>query len=179
MWKFTLSLLGLVVISSQSYAHSGGLNSQGCHAGSRPYHCHRAASEMVETNAGRNRLRCDLGSRSQECSGNYRYQAPAPQFYQLPQIGSPPGSVWSVTPRNNTQAYPASISIVLLQDLLLMHCTGLPREIATGQFDPTTQFILQAFQKAHGVAPTGAYDHVTAPLLWSRPTGNCRFQVRR
>ena len=43
-------------------AHSGGLNSQGCHAGSKPYHCHRSSSEMVG-----NRLRCDLGSRSKEC----------------------------------------------------------------------------------------------------------------
>ncbi|MGU9952084.1 MAG: hypothetical protein ACNYPH_07315 [Gammaproteobacteria bacterium WSBS_2016_MAG_OTU1] len=25
-----------------SHAHSGGLNSQGCHAGSKPYHCHRS-----------------------------------------------------------------------------------------------------------------------------------------
>lgn len=24
------------------YAHSGGLNAQGCHAGSQPYHCHRS-----------------------------------------------------------------------------------------------------------------------------------------
>ena len=46
-------------------AHSGGLNSQGCHAGSKPYHCHRSSSEMVG-----NRLRCDLGSRSKECEQN-------------------------------------------------------------------------------------------------------------
>ena len=44
-------------------AHSGGLNSNGCHAGSQPYHCHRAPSDMVG-----NRLRCDLGSRSSECN---------------------------------------------------------------------------------------------------------------
>ena len=47
---------------NQVDAHSGGLNSQGCHAGSKPYHCHRSSSEMVG-----NRLRCDLGSRSKEC----------------------------------------------------------------------------------------------------------------
>ena len=52
-------------------AHSGGLNSQGCHAGSKPYHCHRSSSEMVG-----NRLRCDLGSRSKECERN----KPAPQI---------------------------------------------------------------------------------------------------
>ena len=46
------------------HAHSGGLDSNGCHSGSQPYHCHRAPSEMVG-----NRLRCDLGSRSKECLG--------------------------------------------------------------------------------------------------------------
>ena len=28
--------------AAQVAAHSGGLNQQGCHAGSQPYHCHRA-----------------------------------------------------------------------------------------------------------------------------------------
>ena len=28
--------------AAQVSAHSGGLNKQGCHAGSQPYHCHRA-----------------------------------------------------------------------------------------------------------------------------------------
>lgn len=55
---------GLLLAGEMTSAHSGGLNSQGCHGGSRPYHCHRAPSEMVG-----NRLRCDLGSRSRECVG--------------------------------------------------------------------------------------------------------------
>lgn len=50
-------------------AHSGGLNAAGCHGGSRPYHCHRSRNEMVVTSGGQARLRCDLGSRSKECSG--------------------------------------------------------------------------------------------------------------
>ena len=29
-------------LAAQVAAHSGGLNKQGCHAGSQPYHCHRA-----------------------------------------------------------------------------------------------------------------------------------------
>ena len=29
-------------LSTQVTAHSGGLNKQGCHAGSQPYHCHRS-----------------------------------------------------------------------------------------------------------------------------------------
>jgi len=54
--------------SQQVLAHSGGLNAAGCHGGSRPYHCHRSAGEMVKTWDGRNRLRCHLGSRSRECT---------------------------------------------------------------------------------------------------------------
>ena len=57
-----LAFAHLVASSKSVEAHSGGLNSQGCHAGSRPYHCHRSSSEMVG-----NRLRCDLGSKSTEC----------------------------------------------------------------------------------------------------------------
>ncbi|WP_425289168.1 peptidoglycan-binding protein [Yoonia algicola] len=56
------------VTSQPALAHSGGLNAAGCHGGSRPYHCHRSAGEMVKTQDGRNRLRCDLGSRSSECT---------------------------------------------------------------------------------------------------------------
>ena len=48
----------------QLHAHSGGLDTNGCHAGSKPYHCHRSANEMEG-----NRLRCDLGSKSKECIG--------------------------------------------------------------------------------------------------------------
>ena len=29
-------------LAAQVAAHSGGLNKKGCHAGSQPYHCHRA-----------------------------------------------------------------------------------------------------------------------------------------
>jgi len=30
------------LLAVPAFAHSGGLNAQGCHAGSQPYHCHRA-----------------------------------------------------------------------------------------------------------------------------------------
>jgi hypothetical protein len=53
----------LLLISINVTGHSGGLDSSGCHGGSRPYHCHRAASEMVG-----NRLHCDLGSKSEDCN---------------------------------------------------------------------------------------------------------------
>ena len=36
-------LIFLIVASAtQANAHSGGLDKNGCHAGSKPYHCHRA-----------------------------------------------------------------------------------------------------------------------------------------
>ena len=31
-----------VILATHAAAHSGGLNKKGCHAGSQPYHCHRA-----------------------------------------------------------------------------------------------------------------------------------------
>lgn len=38
-------------------AHSSGLDASGCHGGSKPYYCHRPASDMVTTQVGQNRLR--------------------------------------------------------------------------------------------------------------------------
>ena len=51
---------------NKAIAHSGGLDSNGCHAGKKPYHCHRSKSEM-----NGNRLKCELGSRSKDCKRNY------------------------------------------------------------------------------------------------------------
>lgn len=41
---FTLSVAILIISAGAQKvtAHSGGLNAQGCHAGSKPYHCHRS-----------------------------------------------------------------------------------------------------------------------------------------
>ncbi|WP_365734572.1 thermonuclease family protein [Planktotalea sp.] len=38
----------LIGYSTQADAHSGGLNKQGCHAGSKPYHCHSATKKAVK-----------------------------------------------------------------------------------------------------------------------------------
>ncbi|PCJ91221.1 MAG: calcium-binding protein [Hyphomicrobiales bacterium] len=35
----------LAVYSGPIIAHSGGLNASGCHAGSKPYHCHKAGAK--------------------------------------------------------------------------------------------------------------------------------------
>jgi len=40
----TLGVIAIItILSTQAVAHSGGLNKQGCHAGSQPYHCHKSA----------------------------------------------------------------------------------------------------------------------------------------
>lgn len=53
-----------------AFSHSGGLNASGCHAGSKPYHCHRSASEMTKSSSGGNRLKCSSGSVSNDCGNN-------------------------------------------------------------------------------------------------------------
>lgn len=67
-----LLIIAVIAVCYPSVAvvkdHPGGLDAQGCHAGSKPYHCHRPASSMTKTLDGRNRLKCSEGSRSLECT---------------------------------------------------------------------------------------------------------------
>ena len=39
----------LVLLASQAASHSGGVNKQGCHSGSLPYHCHKAQKDSPTT----------------------------------------------------------------------------------------------------------------------------------
>ena len=57
-----------ILYGSNALAHSGGLNSSGCHSGSKPYHCHRTASDMTKSSSGGYRLKCSQGSRSTDCN---------------------------------------------------------------------------------------------------------------
>lgn len=41
--------LSAPALPSVVLAHSGGLDANGCHAGSRPYHCHRAQTPAPRT----------------------------------------------------------------------------------------------------------------------------------
>ena len=43
-----LSLFLVISTIAQSFAHSGGTDSNGCHAGSQPYHCHNSKSGFGE-----------------------------------------------------------------------------------------------------------------------------------
>lgn len=38
--SFLLLLVGLVMSSQAVFAHSGGTDANGCHAGTKTYHCH-------------------------------------------------------------------------------------------------------------------------------------------
>ena len=66
-----------LIIPTATYSHSGRLNSQGCHAGKQPYHCHRSSSEITKSSSGGYRLKCSSGSRSKDCS---RSSKPARNF---------------------------------------------------------------------------------------------------
>ena len=53
---FIFSTAAVLVFSTTTpvAAHSGGLNAQGCHAGSKPYHCHRPQKSTQRTQSSTN-----------------------------------------------------------------------------------------------------------------------------
>lgn len=70
-------------ISTPVYAHSGGLNSQGCHAGSKPYHCHRSSKKNARQQAKSHRL---VGDKN--CS-DFKKWREAQRFYEQAGSGDP------------------------------------------------------------------------------------------
>ena len=46
------SVLLFILLTTHATAHSGGLNKKGCHAGSQPYHCHRAQETAPSVSSG-------------------------------------------------------------------------------------------------------------------------------
>lgn len=148
--KITIFLSALFVSVTIS-AHSGGLNASGCHGGSKPYHCHRAPSEMVKTQDGRNRLRCSSGSRSSECTNGQSNQSPA------------------------SEARPGEFDMATfqIQTKLLHHCSSLPDSFADGISGPNTRNALIRFQEAHSLTPDGIYGPDTARALQGSSRGQC------
>ena len=96
-------------------AHSGGLNSQGCHAGSKPYHCHRSSSEMVG-----NRLRCDLGSRSKECDK----RKTTPPSQENNEVGNSPSAVTATTTSGSVELRQSEIP-TQFKDGIGLNCQGI------------------------------------------------------
>ena len=74
-----LAIIAMIFLfPASAMSHSGGLNSSGCHAGSKPYHCHRSASEMTKSSSGGNRLKCSSGSTSKDCRNSNAISPTAP-----------------------------------------------------------------------------------------------------
>jgi peptidoglycan hydrolase-like protein with peptidoglycan-binding domain len=135
-------------LSSISLGHSGGLNSRGCHAGSKPYHCHRSQSDMVTTSNGRNRLRCSLGSTSKEC----------------------------ISGSTSSSSVAASVSTLRLQKALMRHCTGIASSSIDGVFGSQTKRFLMAFQRSHSLIADGIVGKNTAKALAGPRTGQCNIR---
>lgn len=85
---FHIFLIALLAFGGQAFGHSGRLNSEGCHAGSRPYHCHRSPSQMVPSSTGGYRLKCSAGSQSKDCKS----QVPIGTASEKIEISSPKNS---------------------------------------------------------------------------------------
>ena len=143
--------IALAMTPVSASAHSGGLDANGCHGGSRPYHCHRSSSDMVTTQSGHNRLRCDLGSRSAECNGAAR--------------------------RSTTSASASSgafsAQTYQMQTKLRNHCSGLSASFVDGRFGPSTERALKRFQEAYGLQADGIYGPNTASALNGAVNGSC------
>lgn len=65
--------LSAPTIPSIALAHSGGLDANGCHAGSRPYHCHRAQAPApratTQSGCNSNYSGCVPNASDVDCAG--------------------------------------------------------------------------------------------------------------
>jgi hypothetical protein len=64
-FRLQLTIALLTAFPLTVFSHSGGTNSEGCHAGSRPYHCHNAKKAPARMPA-----RAET-ERSSGCNSNY------------------------------------------------------------------------------------------------------------
>jgi hypothetical protein len=83
-----ISLLTVAIIAFQvpvlpAFSHSGGLNAQGCHAGSKPYHCHRAQSAPSRSATPRSQISGD-----RNCA-DFRNWSEAQAFFENADRGDP------------------------------------------------------------------------------------------
>ena len=83
-----ISLLAITILSFQipalpAFSHSGGLNAQGCHAGSQPYHCHRTQSAPTRSVTPRSQTNGD-----RNCS-DFRTWNEAQAFFENAGRGDP------------------------------------------------------------------------------------------
>jgi len=177
--KPLLAVAILIIASENLYAHSGGLNANGCHSGSRPYHCHRSQSEVVTSNSGRTRLRCNLGSQSADCINPRNPPKEKPRV-QRKQSNSSTSSIPKNSNNGRANIIPVlttgfSNAILELQVMLIRHCKYLPINLIDGYPTKATKKAIEVFQRSHGVIPNNPNaDQLTAQLLRDNVTGNCK-----
>jgi peptidoglycan hydrolase-like protein with peptidoglycan-binding domain len=142
-----ISFAYMLLFANSSFGHSGGLNAQGCHAGSKPYHCHRSSSEMVRSSSGGNRLKCSDGSRSKDC-----VKKPTPR----------------PTPRYDYTTVRSK------QYMLAIHCRSVGTSFVDGSWGPNSINVLKRFQKAYGLVPDGIIGPKTISAFKRPVSGRCR-----
>lgn len=181
LFKFAIALALLFIATASSlWAHGGRLNGQGCHGGSRPYHCHRSASEMVPASSRGYRLKCSNGSSSADCSRS------APVRLTAPTRAQPSNPVHQYEPSriepSRTASPPApatsGFQAERVQAQLVRHCSGLEPSFIDGQFGPNSKRILRAFQQASGLTADGRWGPKTAAALAGSPTGTCSISIQ-
>ena len=128
---------------TMSFSHGGRLNSQGCHAGKQPYHCHRSASSMVPSTSGGYRLKCSSGSRSSDCNGG---------GYAKRKV---------------------SVSITDVQRKLYYHCPYVGRGFVDGKWGPNSERVLRRFQAMYGLVPDGVIGSQTLAALNGKSINRC------
>lgn len=71
----TVGIVFLTAFPLVGFSHSGGLNAEGCHAGSRPYHCHgaqtppQAATTESSSGCNSNYSGCVPNASDVDCAG--------------------------------------------------------------------------------------------------------------
>ena len=152
-------LLLAAFFTSDGFAHSGGLDANGCHAGSKPYHCHRAPSEMVG-----NRLRCDLGSRSRECIGNSSYSSSS-------SVRTSPGNARATLPKRSNpysakaMTYSSVSSEVVLNIQRRLETLGVYGGPIDGILGPQTALAIDVFKIKSGLPLDSQLDGETLQAM--------------
>jgi hypothetical protein len=84
---FFLALIFVVTLlpPSQSSAHSGGLDSNGCHAGSKPYHCHRSQAPAAPVK----RKKVESSGYGDRDCGDFSSWREAQDFFEASGYGDP------------------------------------------------------------------------------------------
>ena len=85
-WHVFCVFIALVFNQSvidKAHAHSGGLNAQGCHAGSQPYHCHSGGSSGSGISESTFSYRKELNSASTVSNGDKASLCPNNLFSEL------------------------------------------------------------------------------------------------